>query len=53
MARCSVDLPPKIVLQDGASDSKTSHWAACWLYDAETLQAEGRPALPLSLGVTR
>jgi peptide/nickel transport system ATP-binding protein len=40
MARCSADVPPKIDLLDG-----TGHWAACWLYDPQTVQAEGRPAL--------
>jgi peptide/nickel transport system ATP-binding protein len=51
MARCTVDVPPKIPIDDGLLDAETGHWAACWLYDAETVKAEGRPALPL--GVTR
>jgi peptide/nickel transport system ATP-binding protein len=46
MARCKVDLPPNIELPDGPG-----HWAACWLYDADTLRAEGRPTT--ALGVTR
>jgi peptide/nickel transport system ATP-binding protein len=53
MERCKVDVPPKIQIRDGAADAEIDHWAACWLYDADTLQAEGRPALALSLGVTR
>ncbi len=37
MARCKVDVPPQIQISDGPG-----HWAACWLYDAETVAAEGR-----------
>ncbi len=32
MERCAVDLPVKIELSDGPG-----HWAACWLYDADTV----------------
>jgi peptide/nickel transport system ATP-binding protein len=34
MARCSVDLPPRIDIADAPG-----HWAACWLYDADTVAA--------------
>jgi peptide/nickel transport system ATP-binding protein len=34
MARCTVDLPPRIEIADGAG-----HWAACWLYDEATVAA--------------
>jgi peptide/nickel transport system ATP-binding protein len=35
MARCKVDLPPRLAIGD-AED----HWAACWLYDEDTVKAE-------------
>jgi peptide/nickel transport system ATP-binding protein len=49
MARCSVDVPPKITIDDGPPGALTDHWAACWLYDAETVRAEGRPSLGLEV----
>jgi peptide/nickel transport system ATP-binding protein len=49
MARCTVDVPPKIAIDDGLPDAETEHWAACWLYDAETVSAEGRSTLPLEV----
>ena len=51
MARCKVDLPPNISIPDAAPGAETGHWAACWLYDAETMRAEGRPEL--TVGVAR
>jgi peptide/nickel transport system ATP-binding protein len=48
MARCKVDLPPKFNLTDGSG-----HWAACWLYDAETVKAEASAADSLQTGATR
>jgi peptide/nickel transport system ATP-binding protein len=36
MPRCTVDLPPR--LEVGA---QPGHWAACWLYDAQTVAKEG------------
>ncbi|WP_262015224.1 ABC transporter ATP-binding protein [Micromonospora sp. Mcm103] len=34
MPRCATDLPPPIPVDDAPG-----HWAACWLYDAETVAA--------------
>jgi peptide/nickel transport system ATP-binding protein len=31
MARCTVDLPPRLAIAD-----RPGHWAACWLYDPAT-----------------
>jgi peptide/nickel transport system ATP-binding protein len=36
MPRCKVDLPPRLEIGD-----RDGHWAACWLYDAETVAKEG------------
>ncbi|WP_326999777.1 ABC transporter ATP-binding protein [Dactylosporangium sp. NBC_01737] len=36
MPRCKVDLPPRLEIGD-----RDGHWAACWLYDAETVTKEG------------
>ncbi len=36
MPRCTVDLPPRIEISD-----RPGHWAACWLYDEQTVAAEG------------
>jgi peptide/nickel transport system ATP-binding protein len=38
MARCSMELPPRIPIGDA-----DGHWAACWLYDKETAAAEPNP----------
>ena len=38
-------------IPDAAPGAETGHWAACWLYDAETMRAEGRPEL--TVGVAR
>ncbi|WP_349877151.1 ABC transporter ATP-binding protein [Micromonospora sp. HUAS YX12] len=35
MPRCATDLPPPIPVDDAPG-----HWAACWLYDADTVAAE-------------
>ena len=35
MARCKVDLPPRIEIGDAPG-----HWAACWLYDEPTVAEE-------------
>ncbi|MEU7712779.1 ABC transporter ATP-binding protein [Micromonospora chalcea] len=35
MPRCATDLPPAIPVDDAPG-----HWAACWLFDAETIAAE-------------
>ena len=43
MKRCTVDVPPNIDISDAPG-----HWAACWLYDAATVQAEGRPELEVT-----
>src|SRR5262249_61590072 len=32
MARCTVDLPPRLAIED-----RPGHWAACWLYDPATV----------------
>ncbi len=37
MARCAIDLPPRIEISDA-----DGHWASCWLYDQDT--ADGAPA---------
>jgi peptide/nickel transport system ATP-binding protein len=44
MARCSIDSPPPITIDDAPG-----HWAACWLYDPETVAA----ATEAPEGVTR
>ncbi|MEV6931768.1 ABC transporter ATP-binding protein [Dactylosporangium sp. NPDC051485] len=36
MKRCTVDLPPRLDV-----GGEPGHWAACWLYDAETVAKEG------------
>src|SRR3954447_1454966 len=36
MPRCTVDLPPRLDI-----GGEPGHWAACWLYDAETVAKEG------------
>ncbi|MEV0130956.1 ABC transporter ATP-binding protein [Dactylosporangium sp. NPDC050688] len=36
MPRCKVDLPPRLEIGD-----REGHWAACWLYDADTVAKEG------------
>ncbi len=36
MARCAIDLPVKIEIGDAPG-----HWAACWLYDPETVANQG------------
>jgi peptide/nickel transport system ATP-binding protein len=36
MRRCTVDLPPRLDV-----GGEPGHWAACWLYDAETVAKEG------------
>jgi peptide/nickel transport system ATP-binding protein len=41
MERCKVDLPPRFTLT-------SDHWAACWLYDADTVAAEASAAEALS-----
>ncbi|MEU4591461.1 ABC transporter ATP-binding protein [Micromonospora aurantiaca (nom. illeg.)] len=38
MPRCATDLPPPIPVDDAPG-----HWAACWLYDADTVATE-KPA---------
>jgi oligopeptide/dipeptide ABC transporter ATP-binding protein len=44
MARCRAEAPPEFSMGDG-------HAAACWLHDAATTTAEGRPAgLPREAG---
>ncbi len=35
MPRCATDLPPPIPVDDAPG-----HWAACWLYDADTVATE-------------
>ncbi|MDT4992901.1 MAG: peptide/nickel transport system ATP-binding protein [Actinoplanes sp.] len=35
MARCTTDLPVQIEIGDGPG-----HWAACWLYDEETVRTQ-------------
>jgi peptide/nickel transport system ATP-binding protein len=35
MPRCTTDLPVQIAISDGPG-----HWAACWLYDEETVAAQ-------------
>ena len=40
MARCTVDLPPRLAIAD-----RPGHWAACWLYDPATVAPEGPVAL--------
>ncbi|MFI5907809.1 ABC transporter ATP-binding protein [Dactylosporangium sp. NPDC051541] len=35
MRRCTVDLPPRL------ETGQPGHWAACWLYDADTVAKEG------------
>ncbi|MEU7866712.1 ABC transporter ATP-binding protein [Dactylosporangium sp. NPDC049140] len=36
MPRCTVDLPPRLDV-----GGEPGHWAACWLYDADTVAKEG------------
>ncbi|HEX2774900.1 MAG TPA: ABC transporter ATP-binding protein [Micromonosporaceae bacterium] len=36
MPRCTSELPPRLPVDD-----EPGHWAACWLYDAATVAAEG------------
>jgi peptide/nickel transport system ATP-binding protein len=47
MVRCTVDVPPKIQLPERRADTESNHWAACWLYDPETVAAE-RPPLEVT-----
>jgi peptide/nickel transport system ATP-binding protein len=47
MARCKVDLPVAIDIGDAPG-----HWAACWLYDADTVAAEAANAGGVSTGNT-
>ncbi|RQX22050.1 dipeptide/oligopeptide/nickel ABC transporter ATP-binding protein, partial [Micromonospora chalcea] len=35
MPRCATDLPPPIPVDDAPG-----HWAACWLFDAETVTTQ-------------
>jgi peptide/nickel transport system ATP-binding protein len=39
MPRCSAQSPPRLSVDGNGS----GHWAACWLYDAETVASEGAP----------
>jgi peptide/nickel transport system ATP-binding protein len=36
MPRCTIDVPPRLSIAD-----RPGHWAACWLYDPDTVAAEG------------
>ncbi|GAA2644099.1 ABC transporter ATP-binding protein [Dactylosporangium fulvum] len=40
MPRCTVDLPPRLEIGD-----RPGHWAACWLYDPETVAKESPGSL--------
>jgi peptide/nickel transport system ATP-binding protein len=48
MARCTVDLPPRIEITDAPG-----HWAACWLYDEATVAAAGNDNNKDSSAVTK
>jgi peptide/nickel transport system ATP-binding protein len=53
MARCKVDLPPRFSIPDLVGTNESGHWAACWLYDADTVEAEARAAAELKAEATR
>jgi peptide/nickel transport system ATP-binding protein len=50
MERCKVDLPPRFSIPTviGGAD----HWAACWLYDADTVKAEAQAGADLKAEVS-
>ncbi len=47
MPRCTVDLPPRLAIAD-----RPGHWAACWLYDPATVDAEGPGSAAIDAGST-
>jgi peptide/nickel transport system ATP-binding protein len=47
MARCTTDLPVQIEISDGPG-----HWAACWLYDEETVRTQTPGSAVASLNAT-
>jgi peptide/nickel transport system ATP-binding protein len=53
MARCKIDLPPRISIPDPTGSVESGHWAACWLYDVETVQAEAQAGSDLKAEATR
>lgn len=41
MARCETEAPPRLPVE---SNGEGPHWAACWLYDAQTVAAQAPEA---------